>query len=101
MRLERIPWDGDRPPGENALRRRLEAEGWQVVAWSDPCDRRYAPHAHDCDESLWVVRGRIVLQVEGRDIPLGPGDRLLLPRGTPHTARAGPEGAAYLIGQRR
>jgi quercetin dioxygenase-like cupin family protein len=47
------------------------------------------------------VRGRIAFQVEGRDYVLGPGDRLELPRGLVHSAHAGPDGATYLIGQRR
>ena len=29
-----------------------------------------------------------------------PGDRLMLPQGTVHTAIAGPQGATYLIGER-
>jgi quercetin dioxygenase-like cupin family protein len=47
------------------------------------------------------VRGRIVLQVDGRDFALGPGDRLELPRNTEHSACAGPDGAIYLIARRR
>ena len=31
---------------------------------------------------------------------LGPGDRLMLPRGTMHAATAGADGAAYLIGEK-
>lgn len=101
MELRRIPWNETQAPGENLLRRHLEAEGFEVTSWRDPADRTYAAHCHRHDESLWVVCGRIVLQVDGHDIPLGPGDRLELPRGTVHTARAGPDGARYLIGQRR
>jgi quercetin dioxygenase-like cupin family protein len=48
-----------------------------------------------------VLHGSIVLQVEGERHPLGPGDRLMLPKGTRHSAEVGPEGATYLIGQRR
>jgi quercetin dioxygenase-like cupin family protein len=101
MELRRIGWDRDEPPGEGTLRRLLEEEGFEVTAWRDPSDRTYALHRHDRDESLWVIRGSIVLHVGDEDYALGPGDRLLLPRGTQHTARAGPDGATYLIGQRR
>jgi len=101
MELRRIPWTDEQAPGENALRRHLEAEGYEVTLWRDPADRSYDAHSHPCDESLWVVRGRIALRVDGRDYVLGPGDRLELPGGTRHSALAGPEGAHYLIGQRR
>jgi quercetin dioxygenase-like cupin family protein len=101
MELRCIPWNGAESPGENALRRHLESEGFDVVTWRDPADRSYEAHSHPRDESLWVVRGRIAFQVDGRDYVLGPGDRLELPRGVVHSAHAGPDGATYLIGQRR
>ena len=101
MDLCRIPWEGDGKPGEGLLRRCLEREGFEVHAWRDPAGRIYCEHHHDCDESLWVLRGSIVLEVDGRTYPLGPGDRLLLPAGLAHRATAGPDGASYLIGQRR
>lgn len=101
MKLERIPWRDPGEPSEPTLRRQLESEGFEVFLWRDPSDRRYVPHSHEHDESLWVVRGRIVFRVEGAEYPLEPGDRLMLPRGTVHEAEAGPEGATYLIGQRR
>jgi quercetin dioxygenase-like cupin family protein len=101
MELGCIPWNDPRAPGEAILRARLEGEGFEVSAWRDPADRVYCEHSHEYDESLWVVRGQIVFEVSGRQFPLGPGDRLLLPAGVAHRARAGPDGARYLIGQRR
>lgn len=102
MELRHIPWtDPSTPPGEPLLRRHLEAEGYEVTVWRDPADRRYDPHRHGDDERLQVLRGRIVLRVDGRDFPLGPGDGLELPRGVVHSARAGPDGAVYLIARRR
>ena len=101
MEFRHIPWSEERTPGENGLRRCLEAEGFDVRTWRDPADRVYAQHCHPHDESLWVVRGNLVLRVGGREVPLGPGDRVELPRGTLHTAQCGPEGAVYLIGQRQ
>jgi quercetin dioxygenase-like cupin family protein len=100
MRLERIPWDGSGVPSEAALRRRLEAEGFGVFCWRDEAGATYTAHAHDHDESLWVVDGEITFGAAGGELRLGPGDRLMLPRGTVHTARAGPHGATYLIGER-
>jgi quercetin dioxygenase-like cupin family protein len=88
-------------PGERLLRRDLEADGFEVTTWRDPADRTYDAHSHGEDERLCVVRGRIVLRADGRDFPLGPGDRLDLPRGIVHSAQAGPDGAVYLIARRR
>jgi quercetin dioxygenase-like cupin family protein len=101
MELRQIRWNDPQEPGEGALRRRLEAEGFEVHSWRDPADRIYGEHRHDEDESLWIVRGSMLFQVDGCDFALGPGDRLELPAGVVHRAQAGPDGATYLIGQRR
>jgi len=101
MKLRRIPWNGVGEPGEAALRRQLEQEGFEVHVWRDPADRSYGEHRHTCDESLWIVRGSMRFEVGERAYPLGPGDRLELPAGVAHRATAGPDGASYLIGQRR
>lgn len=100
MRLERIAWGGAGTPTEPELRRALEADGFSAFAWTDAPGASYAPHSHDHDESLWCIAGEITFGAEGRLLSLGPGDRLMLPGGTVHTALAGPAGATYLIGQR-
>ncbi len=101
MKLERISWTEKAVPTEPALRRRLEAEGFEAFSWRDPPSADYTAHSHDHDESLWVVEGEITFGAEGAEYRLGPGDRLMLPSGTVHTARAGAKGAHYLIGERR
>jgi quercetin dioxygenase-like cupin family protein len=100
MKLERIPWNGPTPPAQPALRQTLEAEGFSVFAWTDRPGASYSPHHHDHDESIWVVEGEITFGAGGGELRLGPGDRLMLPKGTTHTALAGPAGATYLIGER-
>jgi quercetin dioxygenase-like cupin family protein len=101
VELRHIPWTEPQPPGEPVLRKLLEAQGFEVTVWRDPADRVYDAHSHCEDERLQVLRGQIVLRAGDRDFPLGPGDCLDLPRGVVHTARAGPEGAVYLIGRLR
>jgi quercetin dioxygenase-like cupin family protein len=101
VRLERIAWDGPAPPTEAALRARLAVEGFEPLAWTDAPGARYAPHAHENDESLWVLAGEITFEVAGASYRLGPGDRLRLPAGTRHAATVGADGATYLIGERR
>ena len=100
MRLERIPWAADAPVDAAELQRRLEADGFEVWSWTDGPGASYAPHSHDHDESLWVLEGEITFGVGRREYRLSPGDRLMLPGGTVHTARAGAAGATYLIGER-
>lgn len=99
MRLEVRPWDGDGTPTEAELQRQLTAEGFSAFCWSDTPNAHYDEHDHDRDESIWLLAGSIRFCADGRELALAPGDRLMLPAGTRHTADAGPEGATYLIGQ--
>ncbi|MGH7785516.1 MAG: cupin domain-containing protein [Candidatus Binatia bacterium] len=101
MQLERIAWPAVAPIDETALSGQLEAEGFEVLRWSDAAGADYQPHSHDHDESLWVLDGEITFGAGGQTLRLAAGDRLMLPRGTVHTAQAGAAGATYLIGQKR
>src|SRR5437870_11584511 len=101
MRLEQIPWEGPDKPTESALAARLAADGFESFVWIDPPDADYSPHAHDHDESLWVMDGEMTFGAEGQELRLGPGDRLMLPKATSHTARAAHDGAGQRSGERR
>ena len=99
VQLAVISWSGGAVDAA-ALRGRLEADGCRsVFEWSDPSGADYQPHHHDHDESIWIVRGEMTFTALGRDLRLGAGDRLMLPRGTVHGALAGAQGATYLVGE--
>ncbi len=100
MRLETISWNGNGSVDVNTLQQQLEQEGFNVFRWRDEAGASYEPHSHEHDESLWVIDGELVFGAAGRDFRLRPGDRLMLPRGTVHTVRAGAAGATYLIGEK-
>jgi quercetin dioxygenase-like cupin family protein len=99
MKLERIPWTESASPRERELKQRLEREGFETYRWDDPPGAWYEAHSHDRDECLWCIEGEITFGIEGSEYTLGPGDRLMLPKGTVHTARAGRRGASYWIGE--
>lgn len=100
MRLEHIRWSDAKPPTQDDARRCLEEEGFAVVCWSDPPNRAYTPHAHAHDESLWMIAGAMTFVIAGQSYRVEAGDRLTLPRGLVHEARAHDTGARYLIGER-
>ncbi len=62
-----------------------------VVEWSDDGEtgpeRPIAPpHVHFTEEEAWVVlEGRLGFRVGDEELEAGPGDAVLVPRGTPHS----------------
>jgi len=95
-------WTEHGSPDERVLTRRLEAEGYDVFRWSDPPGMRYSAHAHGEDQSHWILRGALALEVGGTEYVLQAGDRDVLPAGTVHAARVvGEENVVYLIAAKR
>ena len=87
-------------PDELMEKLRREASG--CYSWSNGPRDRYAPHTHGYEKVLYCVEGSItfVLDTEGRRIELKPGDRMVLPAGTIHSAEVGPGGCTCIEGRR-
>ena len=72
--------------GETAMLNLVELEPGAVVPL----------HSHPHEQLGVVLRGLLVLTVDGVEHPLGPMHACVLPGGIEHSARAGPEGATML-----
>ncbi len=79
---------------------RTEADG--CYSWSNGPGDRYAPHSHNYEKVLYCVDGSItfVLENDGRRLELRPGDRMVLPASTMHSAVVGPAGCTCIEGHR-
>ena len=86
------------PADDLMARLRAEAEGCH--AWSNGPRDRYAEHTHSYEKVLYCVEGSITFELRDRDIELGPGDRMVLPAGTPHGAVVGSRGCTCIEGRR-
>ena len=62
-------------------------------------NREHKTHQHPTDETLLIVEGEITFHWGAEQSTCRPGDRLLLPLGTPHSSVAGDNGCLYLIAQ--
>ena len=100
--LRVTPWTSELAPSEEALRRLLAEEGLSAYAWSNAPYEVYAPHTHDYNKVIYVVRGSITFQLIelGTWHKLNPGDRLDLPAGTVHAAEVGADGVLCLEAHR-
>jgi quercetin dioxygenase-like cupin family protein len=82
------------------LRRALEREGMVTAWWSDVPGTTMSVHAHAFAETRWVLEGYLRVTVENETVELGPGDRLDLPAGTPHSTEIlGLSQAIYVSGR--
>lgn len=98
MDLQVIRWAETAPPSERDLRERMQQDGLAPYAWSNGPYDSYAVHSHSYEKVLYCVRGsiRFVLPDSGRDIDLAPGDCMILPAGTRHSALVGGQGITCL-----
>lgn len=86
----------DRHAIEAALR--AEAEG--VHSWSNGPHDRYAAHDHAYKKVLYCLEGSIdFVLADGSTVAMHPGDRLVLPPRTSHSAVVGPNGVTCIEGQ--
>ena len=83
------------------LMRRLTAEADGCYSWSNGPGYRYRAHTHPYEKVLYCVDGSItfVLEDTGRERRLGPGDRLVVPPGTSHSALVGERGVTCIEGR--
>jgi len=81
-------WDPQRDGEltEQALRRKLEAEGYSVSRYVYSPGTHFSEHTHGVDKIDAVLSGRFELVVSGERAVLGPGDWIAVPRGVRHTA---------------
>ena len=80
----------------------LRGEAASCYSWSNGPNDRYAAHSHPYEKVLYCVDGSItfVLEKEGRRLELKPGERMVLPAGTVHSAIVGLRGCTCIEGQR-
>jgi len=79
-------WDPRLGPLQlGTLRRALEREGMVTAWWSDVPGKQVPVHSHAFPETRWVLEGYMRVTAGSDAVELGPGDRLDLPAGIPHT----------------
>ena len=81
-------WNKSTPPVESELDELFFKEGLFPYAWSNSPGDTYAPHVHDYDKVIVVVRGSIkwTLPETNESFDTHSGDRIELSRGTWHAA---------------
>ncbi len=81
-------WDESRdgPLSEQALRRKLEARGYQVSTYHYPPGTCFDDHSHTVDKIDAVLSGFFRMSMNGESHVLTAGDCLAVPAGVLHSA---------------
>jgi quercetin dioxygenase-like cupin family protein len=86
---------------EGTLRQQLEREGFShTFVWYDAPGRIYPDHTHAGLTAHIILEGEMTLTFKGESHTCHVGERCDVPAGTVHSARVGPNGCRYLIGEK-
>ena len=86
---------------ERDLAAKLNREGFShTYVWEDGPDAQYPDHTHRTDTAHIILSGELSLTMAGRTRTYRAGERCDVPAGAVHSARSGPDGCRYLVGER-
>ena len=86
---------------EKKFEKQLKQEGFRVTyTWEDRPGTYHSNHIHPLTTAHIILDGTMTLVVKGTSHELNPGDRFDVPESTVHSARVGPKGCRYLIGEK-
>jgi quercetin dioxygenase-like cupin family protein len=77
-------------------------EGLLPHEWREPAGAAFPKHDHPYEKLIYCVEGGVEFELprEKRVVDLHPGERLVLPAHTQHTAFVGPAGCVCVEGHR-
>lgn len=86
---------------ERDLVRQLVNErfGYTYV-WEDGANAFYPEHTHETATAHIILRGEMTLTMNSETQTYRAGERCDMPAGAVHSAKMGPQGCRYLIGER-
>ncbi|MCA9351152.1 hypothetical protein KC929_00045 [Patescibacteria group bacterium] len=80
------------------LKTQLQDEYPIVYEWHDGPNVEYEEHEHQGRVSFYVVEGSVTF-MDGIDRTVSAGERFDVPPKVKHSAKVGPEGCTYIVGQ--
>jgi len=86
---------------ERMLEQQLRDEGFShTYVWQDGPNAHYSDHTHPTETAHIILAGEMTLTSGGKTQTFRVGERCDVPAGAVHSARMGPKGCRYLIGER-
>ncbi|HTQ62738.1 MAG TPA: cupin domain-containing protein [Candidatus Solibacter sp.] len=86
---------------EKALAKQLEREGFgHTYVWQDGPGTFYPEHVHETETAHIILSGEMTVTMNGQSKTYVLGGRCDVAAGATHSAKMGPKGCRYLIGER-
>jgi mannose-6-phosphate isomerase-like protein (cupin superfamily) len=86
---------------QESLERQLREEGFlHTYVWQDGPNAFYSDHTHPVETAHIILEGEMTLTQRGQTRTYAVGERCDVPAGAVHSARMGPKGCRYLIGEK-
>jgi len=86
---------------ESEYHKQLEQEGFShTFVWQDAPNALYPDHKHNGLTAHVILDGEMTLTILGLPKTYRSGERCDVPAGAVHSARMGPSGCRYLIGEK-
>jgi mannose-6-phosphate isomerase-like protein (cupin superfamily) len=88
-------------PEEGEFQKTLESDGFShIYVWQDGPHAHYSDHTHAGLTAHIILDGEMTLTMGGASKTYRVGERCDVPAGAVHSARMGPTGCRYLIGEK-
>ncbi len=89
------------PLNESESRKQLSAEGFaHTYVWQDGPQAHYSDHTHAGLTAHIILDGEMTLTMGGKSQTYRAGERCDVPAGAVHSAKMGPNGCRYLVGEK-
>jgi quercetin dioxygenase-like cupin family protein len=79
----------------------LRREGFtRIFVWRDSPGAYYPNHTHGTLSAHVILEGEMTLTMNGESRTYRAGERRDVPAGTVHSAKMGPQGCRYIVGEK-
>ena len=86
---------------QKSLEGQLHEEGFlHTYVWQDGPNAFYSDHTHPSETAHIILEGEMTLAQAGKTQTYTVGERCDVPAGAVHSAKIGPRGCRYLIGEK-
>ncbi len=86
---------------KDEIKKRLVAAGYEkIVEYNDPPHEFFADHDHEKDQVIYIFKGSMLVNMQGKEYSLKAGDELFFPAKVIHNAKIGVEGCEYFDGEK-